>query len=333
MKKKINIVLKVCIIICICIVTLIFITLFKGDMVEINGEITKLTPLESVIISTVGGFSFGVVTLLFPPINIAVIYLFYQRIIKNRIRTNSKYANQNINYCRDNLNKLSPGIISFLKDFNIEFEKDISAHILKLLYEKHLIEENNEIKPVSNSADVLTDADIIAIKIVEQQKFSIDLKNEYEKAVFDEAMKDGLIAFKNKQLEKVFIKFFIGIVINILLFLVSFTIFSIKSHILLSILIILLITIVSILPFVLIIYLVTSLVSLFKYKTTIVRTPKGNKIFKNSLGLHKFLKDFGNFEQMNYQYVYVRDYFLIYSVIFGINKKIPKEIIYKIEHQ
>ena len=298
MQKKMDMFLKICIIGWVIIVTCFFIFNIKGNTLEINGETFNLSTTESILISFVLGVLVAVSCLVFPPFNVILIYLFYHHIAKNKIRVNAKFEKQNLTYCREHLNKLSPGVISFLKDFSIEPKKDISAHILKLLYEDYLVEQNGIIQRSSKSLENLSKADLVVLTIVEQRELTAVLQQEYETAIIDEATKEQLISFKNKQVEKVIFKF---IIITMLL------------------------------PFVSIIYFIASLFSLFKYKTNIVRTPKGDKILKNALGLNKFLTDIGHFEQMHYEKVYVRGYYLIYAVVLEINKEIPKEIIKKIE--
>lgn len=76
----------------------------------------------------------------------------------------------------------------------------------------------------------------------------------------------------------------------------------------------------------LLIYMFIRIYSMINHKTNIIRTKKGNQILKNFLELKNFLNDFSNLDYSTWKEVYTRDYYLIYAVVLGINKKIPKEI-------
>lgn len=330
MQKKIDRFLKIGIVLWIIIVICFFMFNMNSNTLEVNGEMFHLTETESVITSIIFSLVFSIASLILPPINIIVIYLIYREVVTKKIRANAKFDKQNLNYCREHLNKLSPGLISFLKDFSIEPKKDISAHILKLLYEGNLIEQDGIIKRSSKIDQNLSKADLVVLKIVEQHELTFDLQKEYEAAIVDEANKYKLISFKNKRLKSLVLQF---VIFAVLIFILAANgVPSFLSNVLpiFSLIVGFVSMLMMLLPFVLIIYDVSNIISLFKYKTSIVRTPKGDRILKNSLGLNKFLMDIGHFQQMNYEKVYVRGYYLIYAVVLEINKDIPKEIMKKI---
>lgn len=331
MQKKIDLLLKILLV--IWFVLVLGVCIFGMPIKEflINDNVYTISTFESLIIQIVVGLVIFVVSLVSPPFVFITIYLLYRMITQNKIRQNAKFEKENLEYCRDHLNKLSPGIISYLKNFSIEKEKDISAHILKLLYEGYLIEKDNVIKKSNKNTTLLTNSDLEIIRMVEEKDFS-DIRS-YELEIEKEAKENGLLTSKNDVLIKFIGKFIGGIMlIPIIIIIIANIIMSTTTQALMGkyeIIVFLLIFILSVVPIIIIIYSIASSMAVFKYKTSIIRTPKGNKLVKNIYGLEKFLKDFSNLEKASYKEVYTRDYFLIYSVVLGINKEIPKEIMKK----
>lgn len=331
MQKKIDLLLKILLV--IWFVLVLGVCIFGMPIKEflINDNVYTISAFESLIIQIVVGLVIFVVSLISPPFIFITIYLLYRMITQNKIRQNAKFEKENLEYCRDHLNKLSPGIISYLKNFSIEKEKDISAHILKLLYEGYLIEKDDVIKKSNKNTTLLTNSDLEIIRMVEEKDFS-DIRS-YELEIEKEAKENGLLTSKNDVLIKFIGKFIGGIMlIPIIIIIIANIMMSTATQALMGkyeIIVFLLMFILSVVPIIIIIYSIASSMAVFKYKTSIIRTPKGNKLVKNIYGLEKFLKDFSNLEKASYKEVYTRDYFLIYSVVLGINKEIPKEIMKK----
>lgn len=330
MQKKIDFILKLGIILFAIFIFSICIFGMQTNHLEINGTSFTINNVESIAISISIAIVIIIVSFLAPPGNIILIYLIYRSITKNKIRNNAKFEKQNLEYCRDHFNNLSPEMLSYLNDFSIEFEKDISAHILKLLYQKYLIVENEKLIPINKDNPSLSVADHIVLEIVEQRQITTVMKKKYEKAIFEEAKAQGFISFKNSEGIKLGIQFISFLFIFTFLFQMMPTIF--QGQILnvlgkFSIFMIFAEFIMILIPSLGMLYFFASFFSLLKYKTNIIRSKKGNQIQKNALGLKKFLRDFSSLDQSSWKEVYTRDYYLIYAVVLGINKKIPKEII------
>ncbi len=328
MKKVLEIVFKVILVIWAVLVIYSMATGFNYDEITVNGQVYALSSMESILYGVAFGIIFVVISYITPPFSLMIIYLVYQRKVRNKIRVNSKFDKENLSYCREHLNNLSPCVISYLKDFNIEFKKDLSAHILKLLYEGYLVEENNKIKVSTKDNISLKETDVFVLNLVDKQHYTnSDIKN-YERLVEKEARNEGLIANTTKEWRNVIIKFISSIFIFVLTFNFLPLFFGgANGKFIIFTVLIFIIAFVSV--FVLLASFFINIVVLLKSKTSIVRTNKGNKLVKNIFSLEKFLVDFGALDKCHYKEVYTREYYLIYAVEFGINKTISTEILEK----
>ena len=328
MKKIVEIIFKVILIVWAVLLIYSISAEFNFDQITVNGQVRELSSAEGTMYGLVFGIIFVAVSYVMPPFSLMIMYLIYQRKVRNKIRINSKFDKENLGYCREHLNGLSPGIISYLKDFNIEFKKDISAHILKLFYEGYLIEESNKIKVSDKDISLLKETDQFVLNLVDNQNYTnIDVK-EYEKLVEKELREEGLITNSTKEWRKVIIKFISSIFTLIFAFNLLPIFFTLGNDNFVIILIAVVVLVV-VGEFALQISFVTNIIVLLKSKTSIIRTNKGNKLVKNIYSLEKFLVDFGALDKCHYKEVFTREYFLIYAVEFGINKTISTEILKK----
>lgn len=331
MNKKVNFILKIILICWGVIAIYLIMSEFNFNQMKINGNVYIMSSVEEIVYKVIFCLIFLLASFISPPFNIIIIYLIYQKNIKDKIRINSKFDKQNLGYCREHLNQLSPGIVSYLKNFNIEFEKDISAHILKLLYEGYLEEKDGLIRASAKSNISLNKTDLFVLCLVEKGEYNKGDIVQYEKLVEDEATNEGLITYKKKEWKKVIIKFIVFFLFSVAIFnifIVSNSLsanFNEKTATIILLALVIGILFISIYPIIIII----NIFSLLKGKTSIIRTTKGNKITKNIFSLEKFLNEFGALDKCYYKEVYTREYFLIYAVVFGINKNVSKEILKK----
>ncbi len=328
MQKKLDMMLKI-------ILFLAFIVFFTNFHFDLRPTIMEsfgtISPFQEILFSTIIELVFLGCFFLFPPFGLITYYLIYRKTLKNRIRKNSKFEKQNLQYCREHLNHLAPSLLSYLQDFKIEFEKDISAHILKLLYEHYLVEESGNFKIENKDTSSLSNSDKIILEIIKDKKISANKQKEYEQTIEQETKKHKLITYKNLEIKKLLYTFFGFLIpaIAIDLFVFVYTFHNIENASIMLIFIDL--ALIGLVVF-LFIYMFIRIYSMLSCKTNIIRTKKGNQILKNSLELKNFLTDFSNLEHSTWLEVYTRDYYLIYAVVLGINKKIPKEIMKMLEH-
>lgn len=327
LKNKISLFLKIILIIWTIGVLYFFVTKFNFDIFIINGKEYSLTPIETTVTTFMIGVFLVLFSFLMPPFNLIIIYLIYSRNVKNKIKENVKFEKHNLEYCREHLNDLSPDLVSFLKNFSIELKKDISAHILKLLYQGYLAIENERLIISNKSKEDLYETDLFILNLIGNEKITeIDI-TKYEKLVEKEALKAGLITYKSREWKKVIIKFVVSLFAIILLLNILPTFFVMGyGNMRFEMFFIFVFVIFIIFIFILQLSFLANIIALSKTKTLIIRTSKGKKILKNIYSLEKFLKDFGALDKSSYKEVYTREYFLIYSVTLNINKKIINEL-------
>lgn len=285
-------------------------------------------PSENFFLTIIFAIIFTLAALISPPLDFILFYLIYRKITKNKIRKNAKFEEQNVTYCREHLNHLSPEILSYLNDFTIEPKKDISAHILKLLYEGYLVEENNHLIITEKNKTALSAQDQLILEMVQDHKIGIIKEQAYERAIETEAREQEFITSKKSELEKLILQFFIFCCSAPIfaVFITLFTTFFKSNNATIPFFMFFAITIFSLFMTFSVPYFIIKFLILLKAKTNIVRSKKGNQMLKNAIGLKKFLEDFSYLKQSSWKEVYTRDYYVIYAVALGINQKIPKEI-------
>ena len=110
--------------------------------------------------------------LMSPEVCFLLLYLAYILISKKINRLKIKFDKKDLGYCRDNLDKMCPSSISYLKNFKIEPEKDVAAHMLKLLYQGYLKEENGTLKKSNIDTKKLSYADLEILRLIDNEYFS-----------------------------------------------------------------------------------------------------------------------------------------------------------------
>ena len=326
MQKKVDFLLKLGMFFFSILVIFYFVVGMKAEHFIINDVPYSITQTENIILSFVFALIFLFVFFSVPPFGFITYYLIYRTITQNKIRKNSKFEQKNLEYCREHLNNLSPSLLSYLDNFELEYEKDICAHILKLIYEKYISIENNQFIITNKDTNMLSQSDLFILNSIKARKINFMFKNQYEKVIEQEAKEQNLITNKNEQTGKFILQFFGLNFLTVFFgqFAIAFTIKNIQNF---SFIFILIDIVLMFLPGIIMVYMFIKIFIAFHSKYNLIRTKKGNQILKNAKGLKKFLQDFSNLDNSTWKEVYTRDYYLIYAVVFGINEKIPKEII------
>lgn len=229
-------------------------------------------------------------------------------------------------YYRDIIQEYSPLVLSYIDNFKIT-EEDIWITLLKL-QTKNCIEIDNmkNIQVLKNSS----------YQLKETEKYIIKSKNdnlkELKRVIEEEALSQGLIENikfdeqRNKKKIKRLICMFVISLISIIAITPIYS--SIQSDmIILYFLINLLVYIVDftlLYPIIRIPYLI-----LYKYnikQTPFIRSKKGNEINKKLAGLRNYIKDYSMLDQKSMEALTLWEDYLIYSVMFGQNKKVSSEL-------
>ena len=272
--------------------------------------------------------------LLFNPFSIILLLYFIIKVCKGisklKRRAHPKF---NIEYFRDDLSEVSPVIASLLVDLQINEDIDIPAHVLKLMLDGY-IEEFEEKYIVTNKERTnLLSSDCALLDFVSSDFRNIFLLKEYRNKVYEDALNLGYLK-ENKNSKKLLKMFFYPLLIGILSTFVFFYSGSlIEYNIALGIIVILICAIIDLiitiwLPVGIIMYLFMS-----SNKDTYIRTKSGNVLLEQIMGLKNFLNDFSNLKDSTYEEKILREYYLVYAIVLGINKDIDDEILNKIKKQ
>lgn len=353
---------------CIIYMRLIFKKSFIKMVIAIPINIYNAIILSNGIPSLVENISSIIVSILLVDVIMVLIFSFplniicfaYRRSYKRKIKeTNTFESIQDIEYFRDTFNNISPAIISNVIDFEIEYKKDITATIMKLIVNKNIKFDNDKIVLISSNTENLKESEIFVLDQIKNNKLIKDnntiIENEeFAKLGIKEAEEDGYIIRKNS------IKHFITkSVILIILFIGTMNLFNsqvinydtidnfdreklsqnvteeealevLTSDEMKNILaemkkfFIKVITgiIMIFIPIYGLIYIKMYNIAKPKYK----RTNKGNILIEQLYGLKNYIHDFSYLNEATKEQIVLWEDFLIYAILLEENEKIIEEI-------
>lgn len=240
---------------------------------------------------------------------------------------------KNNSYYRDIISKYSPAVLSYIDDFKLE-EKDIVATLMSLELKQKLTIKDG-IKIINDNEENLDKNE----KYIFKKLKSNILKNinmlEFEEKVKKDCLDYNLLE-ENKDIKKNIIKKLIFYVFVYILIVVSFSNFpDFFNSIPNKTIAMLLLPVILILFFIMIIFLFATIIYLGKYyrlnkQNPYIRNKQARNINKKLEGLRKYVKDFSQLSESQYNEIVLWEDYLIYSVILGQNSKIVKEIMKKI---
>ena len=279
-------------------------------------------------------FSFFIVVSLLKSFYLTILYIgvriAYKRYSKEKL---DKIDFQNNSYYRDIIFKYSPAVLSYIDDFKLE-EKDIVATLMSLEL-KQKLSMKDQIKIINDSEENLDENEKYIFKKLKNNTLKNINMLEFEEKVIKDCLDYNLLE-ENKNIKKKIIKKVIFSVCIYILIVVGFFNFPTFYNnipnkniaILLLPVIFILFLIMIILPFSTIVY-IKSYYRMNK-QNPYIRNKKARNINKKLEGLRKYVKDFSQLSESQYNEIILWEDYLIYSVILGQNSKIVKEIIKKI---
>lgn len=335
-KKKIYKIINICIIVIAIIyinasawITLLdnpeFITIIQNINLNNIGEIIKPISMS---------YFFSTMVFMFGPFGLFITGYIIYRVIKSRaIRKNRKHPKFDIEYFRDYLNKVSPACVSYLIDFELDLDRDVSAHLLKLQLDGYIEEQNGIFKVTQKDQTNLKSSDIILLDFIESNFRDTSKLYQYKNVIVNEMVDEKYIKYT---FEKGDFKKFATLFVTLQF--ITFT-----SPILVSVLlssdspvftIIFSITLVlgSIMMISTPVILIAKVIIYIKWGA-IKRTEKGNMLLEQIYGLKKFLEDFTNIDDSNLNEVHLREYYLVYAVVLGVNDIAGDTMLEKIKKQ
>jgi len=242
-----------------------------------------------------------------------------------------KYRNINKNsleYYRDILTDISPLLVSYVENYHLRYKTDIVAFLLKMYADGKI---NFQDGKVIKDEKAILSRDELRIYHITTLKFSNAVKKaRLEDEMYKEAVENGYIEEKqNKTLQKLMSYISAVLVLGaIFILVVIYVINELDLPILPSI-------VIGIIIFIFLFCLLCVLTGYVNYNKGYVLTPKGADLREKIFGLKRFIKDFSMLNQKEKEDVMLWDDFLVYSVIFGQNKKIKRDILqhYNIDYK
>lgn len=117
-----------------------------------------------------------------------------------RVKKNSKIKDKNqFKYYRDDLDKLSPGLLMFIRNFEVDVKKAISSTILKLKLTKNINEEKGNLK-INDNEGSLINSEKMVLNLLSNEEFD-------EKKYVDEIKKEAIeFGYLKKSFKSIFLK-------------------------------------------------------------------------------------------------------------------------------
>lgn len=226
-----------------------------------------------------------------------------------------------IHFYRDIIDKYSIGELSFIDGHGIDYPNDIIAMLLKLK-KKDYIEIDDKIIIKNNNYEDLKKSEKYLMNSIIDGNIILDNNLILNKIIKKESEEDNLLNDKKFDQHKLFmIIFFSFILIIILLFLIDYLSTFLKINIKINSDIL-----AGLIPVIFFIFIFAVIVSIsylsIGKKLSWKLTKEGTEIRKKLEGLKMFLKDFTNIDKREINEIILWDDYLIYSVIFGLNKDI-----------
>lgn len=232
---------------------------------------------------------------------------------------------KNKDYYRDIINDYSISALNYVDNFKLDKKQSYTARLLELEKKKIIKIENGKIIKVNKPTE---EADIRFVDSIKNNKVTLPI-DEYERLVVKEALDKDLItnrsiieyAKKSKLFKIIFLLFFLPFIGSFIMTFISM--FSDSSDVL-----VISVVILTVLGSLFTIFFITFAIAYSVNLATdngYIRTDKGKEINKQLDGLKLFMDEFSNIHKKESKYLVLWDEYLIYSVMFDINKKIQEE--------
>ena len=248
-------------------------------------------------------------------------------------KKNKKHKKFDIKYFRDDLKKMSPAYMSFLQDYEIDLNRDVTAHILKLYIDKYVVLKNDKFVTTKKDRSNLEVSDILLLEYVESNFKDLNFFDNYKRAIKDEMFEEGYVtkAITLREVLSLASVFFINF---FTIFFIAFLKinFSVKAKSILGVVLVIAIVIaVLLLMFAPVIFIARIIA--YRNHGMIKRTKKGDELLEQIYGLKNFLKDFSIINDRKFEDVYLQEHYLVYAITLEVNTKVDDEILKKIKKQ
>lgn len=229
-------------------------------------------------------------------------------------------------YYRDILKNYSPSELSYIDDFKVNAIGDVVATLLSLKLKNKIEIENDGIKIIDSEMDNLKQTEKYILKSINNGRVVIDYFNQIGRLSKEEAIEDFLVEKSNNTFKNIGKIIFLLVVIPFLLFKISISLgekFMSYDYTTFD----MLFTVFIILMFLIFIF---GIIFTFAYSVkkwnSYKRTDKGEQINIKLEGLKNYIKNFSILDKRCQDELVLWEDYLIYSIVFGVNKKIVNDI-------
>lgn len=230
-------------------------------------------------------------------------------------------------YYREILKDYSPAELSYIDNFQIVAQRDITSTLLALNLNKKVDLDTSSIKIQiqQQSLDEISNNENYILNSIKDGKINNFDENKFLARVIKDCIKNGLLresSIEWKKFKKISIVFWISVILLITAGVSLFKDFIVNTTNIEDWKIFVLVFIILLL-----IYLPSSIIKYFKTyvakskKNPYVRTNKGEEINEKLEGIKNYLKDYSVMHERNENSLELWEDYLIYSVIFNQNEK------------
>lgn len=325
------------------IFTLIATLMCRGAICD-QGEI-EMMQFFSVYMPQINEFVIFLITILmgyiaqllmlFP---VHILYISYKITKKKHNKDRlEKVDFKNDTYYREIIPKYSVAVLSYIDNFELD-SNDVGAALLSL-EKKGKIRIGEEIIELLNddTTDLARNEKYLISCIKMDQTPTIDLQ-AFKKEVMADTQEAKLLE-KKMNIGKIFLKMIGGLILSTILLYVLVAAFALTVDTdayeatkqmpwQIPVLIIIVIFFAMFIPH----YLRTSFFMHigFKIKDPFVRSKEGRELNEKLEGLRKYIEDYSNLQDKEKEALILWEEYLIYSMVFGINKKASENILNKV---
>lgn len=244
---------------------------------------------------------------------------------------------KNDSYYREIIPKYSVAVLSYIDNFELEFN-DVAAALLSLELKGKIKIGDNKIEVLNHDTVELSKNEKYLLSCLEtNQRPVIEFQKFKQEVIAD--TQDSELVEKKMNIGKRLIKTILGLIgttilmfvlIAILVATMDFEVVEGSNEAPIGVFIILAVAIIFM--FVIPAYLRTSFFMHlgFKIKDPFVRSKKGSLLNEKLEGLKKYIEDYSNLEDKEKEALILWEEYLIYSMLFGINKKASENILNKV---
>ena len=244
---------------------------------------------------------------------------------------------KNDSYYREIIPKYSVAVLSYIDNFELEFN-DIGAALLSLELKGKIKIDDDKFEVLNHDTAELSKNEKYLLSCLETTQRPVVEFRKFKQAVIADTQDSELVE-KKMNIGKKLVKTILSLIGATILMFILVTIVGVtmdfealEASNEIPIQVFVIIAIVAIFMFVVPAYLRTSFFMHigFKMKDPFVRSKEGSLLNEKLEGLRKYIEDYSNLEDKEKEALTLWEEYLIYSMLFGINKKASENIINKV---